>query len=129
MKHYDLIVIGSGPAGQKAAIQAAKIGKKVCVIEKNPVLGGAGINTGTIPSKALREAVLYLTGANKRSLFGENFRPKRDITIEDLTYVSQQVIHNELAVIREQLDRNNVDLIWGGAHFEGPNLLHIDKHD
>ena len=80
-------------------------------------------------SKALREAVLYLSGANKRSLYGDNFRPKRDVTIEDLIYVSQQVIHNELSVIREQLDRNNVDLMWGAAHFEGPNLLQIQRHD
>jgi NAD(P) transhydrogenase len=129
MKHYDLVVIGSGPAGQKAAIQAAKIGKRVCIIEKNSALGGAGINTGTIPSKALREAVLYLTGTNKRSLFGENFRPKRDITIEDLTYVSQQVIHNELAVIREQFDRNGVDLLWGAANFEGPKFIQVQKSD
>jgi NAD(P) transhydrogenase len=129
MKHYDLVVIGSGPAGQKAAIQGAKLGRRVCIIEKNPVLGGAGINTGTIPSKALREAVLYLTGTNKRALFGENFRAKRDITIEDLTYVSQQVIHNELAVIREQFDRNGVDLMWGAASFEGPKLVHIMKSD
>ncbi len=129
MKHYDVIVIGSGPAGQKAAIQGAKLGKKVCIIEKNPVLGGAGINTGTIPSKALREAVIYLTGTNKRALFGENFRAKRDITLEDLTYVSQQVINNELAVIREHFDRNGVDLMWGAASFEGPNLLNIQKTD
>src|SRR3954464_2596911 len=129
MKNYDLTVIGSGPAGQKAAIQAAKLGKKVAIIEKNPVLGGAGINTGTIPSKALREAVLYLTGTNKRALFGENFRAKRDITLEDLTYVSQQVIHNELSVIREQFDRNGVDLLWGAASFEGPKLLSIQKPD
>jgi NAD(P) transhydrogenase len=129
MKHYDLVVIGSGPAGQKAAIQGAKLGKRVCIIEKNPVLGGAGINTGTIPSKALREAVLYLTGSNKRALFGENFRAKRDITLEDLTSVSQLVIHNELAVIREQFDRNAVDLMWGAASFEGPKLLHIQKSD
>jgi NAD(P) transhydrogenase len=129
MKHYELIVIGSGPAGQKAAIQAAKLCKRVCIIEKNPVLGGAGINTGTIPSKALREAVLYLSGANKRTLYGDNFKPKRDVTIEDLIYMSQQVIHNELSVIREQLDRNNVDLMWGAAHFEGPNLLQITRHE
>ena len=129
MKHYDLIVIGSGPGGQKAAIQGAKLGKHVCIIEKNPVLGGAGINTGTIPSKALREAVVYLTGTNKRALFGENFRAKRDITLEDLTYMSQQVIHNELGVIREQFDRNGVDLMWGGASFEGPNLLNVQKAD
>jgi NAD(P) transhydrogenase len=127
MKHYDVAVIGSGPAGQKAAIQAAKLEKKVCIIEKDPVLGGAGINTGTIPSKALREAVLYLTGTNKRALYGDNFRPKRDVTIEDLIYVSQHVIHNERCVIREHFDRNGIDLLWGSAHFEGPNLLQIEQ--
>ncbi len=126
MKHYDIAVIGSGPAGQKAAIQAAKLEKKVCIIEKDPVLGGAGINTGTIPSKSLREAVLYLTGSNKRALYGDNFRPKRDITIEDLIYVSQHVIHNERGVIREHFDRNGIDLLWGNAHFEGPNLLQLE---
>src|ERR1700728_2327725 len=107
MRHFDLAVIGSGPAGQKAAIQAAKLGKKVALIEKNNVLGGATINTGTIPSKALREAVLHLTGLGKRGLFGESYRVKRSITIADLIYVSQQVVHNELALIRDQLDRNN----------------------
>ena len=70
MKHYDCIIIGTGPAGQKGAIQAAKLGKRVAIIEKNQVLGGTQINTGTIPSKALREAALYLTGANQRGLFG-----------------------------------------------------------
>ena len=129
MKNYDLAVIGTGPAGQKAAIQGSKLGKSVCVVERDPVLGGAGINTGTIPSKALREAVLYLTGTNKRALYGENFRPKRDITIEDLIYVSQHVIHSERAVIREHFDRNGIDLLWGTAHFEGPNLLQIVMPD
>src|SRR2546430_8459230 len=93
MKHYDVGVIGTGPAGQKAAIQAAKLGKKVVITEKNNVLGGATINTGTIPSKALREAVMHLTGASKRGIFGESYRVKRNITISDLIYVSQQVIH------------------------------------
>src|ERR1700761_3054445 len=106
MRHFDCIVIGTGPAGQKAAIQAAKLGKSVAIIEKNKVLGGASINTGTIPSKALREAVLHLTGANKRGLFGESYRVKRTITIADLIYVSQHVIHQELELIRGQLDRN-----------------------
>ena len=85
MQHYDLIVIGTGPAGQKGAIQAAKLGKSVAIIEKNAVLGGAQINTGTVPSKALREAVLHLTGANRGGLFGENTRTKKQITINDLT--------------------------------------------
>ena len=113
MRHYDCAVIGTGPAGQKAAIQAAKLGKKVCIIEKTNVLGGAQINTGTIPSKALREAVMHLTGAGKRELFGDSHRVKRDITISDLIYVSRQVIHHELSIIRAHFDRNGVDLIWG----------------
>src|SRR5947209_19721665 len=84
MRHFDLAVIGTGPGGQKAAIQAAKLGKKVIIIEKNSVVGGASINTGTIPSKALREAVLHLTGVNRRGLFGVATRVKRNITIADL---------------------------------------------
>src|SRR5215471_9615907 len=125
MRHFDCAVIGSGPAGQKAAIQAAKLGKSVAIIEKSNVLGGAAINTGTIPSKALREAVLHLTGASKRGLFGEGYRVKRDITIADLIFVSQQVIHNELQLIRSHFDRNGVELIWGEARFENPNLLQV----
>src|SRR5215475_14319617 len=103
MRHFDLVVIGTGPAGQKAAIQASKLGKSVAIIEKNNVLGGASVNTGTIPSKALREAVMHLTGANKRGLFGETMRMKRNITVADLIYVSQQVRNQELALVRDQL--------------------------
>src|SRR6478672_2934603 len=120
MRHYDCAVIGTGPAGQKAAIQAAKLGKKVAIIEKNSVVGGATINTGTIPSKALREAVLHLTGASKRGLFGDAHVVKRDITIADLIHVSRQVIDHEL-----QLDRNQIDLIWGTASFEAANRLQV----
>ena len=126
MRYFDCAVIGTGPAGQKAAIQAAKLGKKVCIIEKENVLGGAAINTGTIPSKALREAVLHLTGLGKSGLFGELSRVKRNITIADLIYVSQQVIHHELALIRNQLDRNGVELIWGAARFHDENVLYVD---
>lgn len=127
MRHYDCAVIGTGPAGQKAAIQAAKLGKKVCVVEKNATLGGASINTGTIPSKALREAVMHLTGAGKRGLFGDAHRSKRDITVQDLIYVSRQVIHHELEVIRGHFDRNGIHLIKGEAKFDSPNTLRIDR--
>ena len=127
MRHFDCVVIGSGPAGQRAAIQAAKLGRKVCVIEKNTAIGGAAINTGTIPSKALREAVLHLTGTSKRGLFGENSRVKRAITIDDLIYVSQRVIHHELELVREYFDRNDIELIWGTARFEGPNMITVEK--
>lgn len=129
MRHFDCIVIGTGPAGQKAAIQAAKLGKSVAIIEKSNVLGGASINTGTIPSKALREAVLHLTGASKRDLFGESSRIKRNITVSDLIYVSQQVIHQELALIRDHFDRNNIELIWGAARFEDDNVIYVDRAD
>lgn len=125
MQHYDLAVIGTGPAGQKAAIQAAKLGKRVAIIEKTHVLGGAQVNTGTIPSKALREAALHLTGHNRRNLFGHDSRIKRDITIKDLVSVADQVARNEWEVIRDAFDRNGIDLLWGTAHFEGPNLLQI----
>jgi NAD(P) transhydrogenase len=129
MRHFDLAVIGTGPAGQKAAIQAAKLGKSVAIIEKNPSLGGASINTGTIPSKALREAVVHLTGASKRGLFGEAARVKRTITIADLIYVSQQVIHQERELIRTHFDRNNVELLMGTAKFDSPKTLKIERPD
>ena len=111
MRKYDCVVIGTGPAGQKGAIQAAKLGKSVAIIEKNTVLGGAQINTGTIPSKALREAALHLTGANKRGLFGQSYRVKHDIKSADLVGVSQHVIRHEWDVIRNQFERNNIDLL------------------
>lgn len=129
MRHYDCVVIGSGPAGQKAAIQAAKLGKRVCVIEKANVVGGVAVNTGTIPSKAIREAVMQLTGYGRRTLFAGNHRLKRDITIADVIAVGQQVIRHEWNVIRDAFERNNVDLIFGKAHFEGPNLLVVQRAD
>ena len=82
--HYDLLVLGSGPGGQKAAIAAAKLGHRAAVIERRHMVGGVCINTGTIPSKTLREAVLYLTGLNMRELYGQNYRVKDDITVQDL---------------------------------------------
>ncbi|MEE9404409.1 MAG: Si-specific NAD(P)(+) transhydrogenase [Algisphaera sp.] len=127
MNHYDVIIIGTGPAGQKGAIQAAKLGKKVAIIEKEPVLGGAQVNTGTIPSKTLREAVIQLTGTNRRGLFGENYRVKKDITVADLMTASQNVIRFERDLIRNQFERNRIDLIWGKAHFEGPNLIQVER--
>jgi len=129
MRHFDLAVIGTGPAGQKAAIQGAKLGKKIVIIEKNNVLGGAAINNGTIPSKALREAVMHLTGVEHRGLFGEMARAKRNITIADLIYISKQVIAHELALIRDHFDRNGIELIWGAARFDDENVLYIDRPD
>src|SRR3984957_8377002 len=123
MRHFDMAVIGTGPAGQKAAIQAAKLGKSVVIVEKSNVLGGATVNTGTIPSKALRAAVLHLTGVGQRGLFGEMARAKKSITIADLIYVSQNVIHTELAVIRDHFDRNGVELVWGSVRLEDEKVF------
>lgn len=129
MRQYDLVVIGSGPAGQKAAIQAAKLGKKVALIEKNHWLGGVALNTGTIPSKALREAILHLTGASKRGLFGEAYRVKQNITIGDLVAVSTQVITRERDLVMNQLVRNGVDVIEGHACFVDPHQISVTRTD
>src|ERR1700748_551998 len=108
---YDLLVIGSGPAGQKAAVQGAKLGKRVCVVERRHMVGGVCVNTGTIPSKTLREAVLYLSGASMRELYGASYRVKADITVQDLLARTTQVIGREIEVVRAQLFRNHVELV------------------
>ena len=118
---YDVLVIGSGPGGQKAAIAAAKLGHRAAVIEKGHMVGGVCINTGTIPSKTLREAVLYLTGLNQRDMYGQNYRVKEDITVTDLLARTQHVIGREIEVIRSQLFRNGVDLLNGTGRF-------LDEH-
>ena len=125
MKHLDLVVIGSGPAGQRAAIQAAKLGKQVALIERNQALGGACINTGTIPSKALREAVVYLTGVGQRRLYGQSYQVKQDVTIDDLIYRSEHVIRGEIELIRSHMARNGVEMIAGVARFEDPHTIRI----
>jgi NAD(P) transhydrogenase len=126
MAHYDLLVIGTGPAGQKAAVQAAKLGKKVGIIERKDVVGGVCINTGTIPSKSLREAVLYLSGFRQRNLYGAGYRVKQTITIEDLAFRTNHVIKNEIQIVRNQMTRNRVELIAGSASFLDPHRLRID---
>ncbi len=122
---HDLLVIGSGPAGQKAAIQAAKLGKRVAVIERGHMVGGVCVNTGTIPSKTLREAVVYLTGHAQRSLYGQSYRLKDDVTIDDLLWRAQHVVDQEVDVIRDQLARNHVDLVCGSARFVDPGTLAV----
>jgi NAD(P) transhydrogenase len=114
---YDLIVIGSGPAGQRAAIYGAKLGKKVALIEMREVVGGACINTGTIPSKTMREAVLHLSGYNYKSIYGMNYRVKERITMADLAFRVQHVIKTEVDVTEAQLSRNNIEMLVGVASF------------
>jgi NAD(P) transhydrogenase len=127
MAHYDMLVIGSGPAGQKAAIQAAKLGKKVGVVERKKVVGGICINIGTIPSKSLREAVMFLSGFRQRALYGASYRVKKDITFQDLAQRCDHVVKAEQEVIQNQLTRNSVDFIVGAASFLDPHRLSIKQ--
>jgi NAD(P) transhydrogenase len=115
---YDLIVIGSGPAGQRAAIYGAKLNKRVALVEAREVVGGVCINTGTIPSKTMREAVLHLSGYNYKSIYGMNYRVKERITMADLAFRVQHVIKTEIDVTDAQLSRNNVEVLTGTASFE-----------
>lgn len=114
-REYDLLVIGSGPAGQKGAIQAAKLGKRVCVVEKRGLVGGVSLHTGTIPSKTLREAVLYLTGWSQRGLYGAQYRLKPQVTMRDVKRRLKITLKHELAVMEDQLRRNGVEVIRGIA--------------
>lgn len=123
---YDLVVIGSGPGGQKAAIAAAKLGKRVAIVEKGKMLGGVCVNTGTIPSKTLREAVLYLTGMNQRELYGASYRVKANITPADLLARTTHVIGKEIEVVRSQLLRNRIELITGTGAFLDPRTVVVD---
>ncbi|GIF62995.1 NAD(P)(+) transhydrogenase [Asanoa ishikariensis] len=125
MYDFDVLVLGSGPGGQKAAIAAAKLGRRVGVIERDNMIGGVCINTGTIPSKTLREAVLYLTGLSQREMYGQNYRVKEDITVADLAARTQHVIGREIDVIRNQLTRNRVSLLSGFGKFADPNTLTV----
>src|SRR6201986_1455490 len=124
---FDLLVIGSGPGGQKAAIAAAKLGKRVAVVERPEMMGGVCLNTGTIPSKTLREGILYLTGLDQREMYGQSYRVKEDITIGDLTARTQHVVSREADVVRSQLTRNRVAILPGLAHFVEPNVLEIER--
>jgi NAD(P) transhydrogenase len=125
MATYDLLVIGSGPSGQRAAVSAVKKGKHVALVEMRNVVGGVCINTGTIPSKTMREAVLHLSGYNYRSIYGMNYRVKEKITMSDLAFRVQHVIKTEIDVTEAQLSRNGVDVVTGLASFEDANHVRV----
>jgi NAD(P) transhydrogenase len=120
----DLVVIGSGPAGQKAAIQAAKFGKKVVVVEARSDPGGVCLNTGTIPSKSLREAILDLTDYYERSFYGRKESP-REVTISDLNFRLNKVLTEERTMIRRQFKKNGIELIHGWGHFVDSHTVHV----
>jgi NAD(P) transhydrogenase len=125
MATYDLLVIGSGPSGQRAAVSAVKKGKRVALVEMRNVVGGVCINTGTIPSKTMREAVLHLSGYNYRSIYGMNYRVKEKITMSDLAFRVQHVIKTEIDVTEAQLSRNGVDVMTGLASFEDATHVRV----
>src|SRR6202012_4516403 len=127
MANYDIIIIGSGPAGQRGAIYATKQGKKVAVVERMRSVGGVCINTGTIPSKTMREAVLHLSGYNYRSIYGMNYRVKERITMADLAFRVQHVIKTEVDVTEAQLSRNGVDVLYGTGSFEDAHHVRVTE--
>jgi NAD(P) transhydrogenase len=122
---YDLVVIGSGPAGQKGAICAAKLRKKVVIIERKKTIGGVCVHTGTIPSKTLREAVLYLTGFRQRTFYGRGYTLKDRIAMSDLIFRAESVMAREIDVIKSQLRRNYVAVVEGDARLVGPNDVEV----
>ncbi|MFN8390077.1 MAG: Si-specific NAD(P)(+) transhydrogenase [Bdellovibrionota bacterium] len=124
---YDMLVIGSGPSGQKAAVQAAKLRKRVAVVEATKVVGGVWSNSGTIPSKSFREAVMYLSGFRERSIYGSAYRVKSRITMNDLTYRIESIVHHENQVIEDQLSRNRIEILRGRACFVDPHTIRIDN--
>jgi NAD(P) transhydrogenase len=129
MQPYELIVIGSGPGGQRAAIQAVKAGKRVALVEKQAAVGGVCINTGTIPSKTMREAVLHLSGFYDQSFYGANHQGKEQVTMGDLNFRVQRVVENEVSVIHDQLKRNGVDLIHGVGKFMDAHHIRVENNN
>ncbi len=125
MHNFDFVVIGSGPAGQKAAIQAAKLGKNVAIVDKHSDVGGVCLHTGTVPSKTLREAVLYLSGYNQRGLYGQGYRLKENLTMSDLNQRLNTTVQREVEVILHQLSRNGVQVFNGTASFTSPNDIAV----
>jgi NAD(P) transhydrogenase len=128
-ERYDLAVIGSGPAGQRGAIAAAKLGKRVAIIDRPVALGGVCLHTGTIPSKTLREAILYLSGRRMRAFYGPDYAVKHQIRIEDLRLRVDQVVARQREVVRDQIQRNGIDFIEGLARFVDPHTLEVERDE
>jgi NAD(P) transhydrogenase len=124
---YDLVVIGSGPAGQKGAIAAAKLGKRVAVIDRPAMLGGVSLHTGTIPSKTAREAALYLSGFRQRTFYGQDYTLKEKIAVSDLSVQVLKVVEREGEVVRAQFRRNGIDILSGLARFSDPHTLQVES--
>jgi NAD(P) transhydrogenase len=129
MADYDLVVIGSGPAGEKGAAQAAYFGKKVALIEREPRLGGAAINTGTIPSKTLRETALYFSGLRQRGLYGIDYSLKEGLTVQDFMHREQVVAAQQRETIRRNLERHKIEVVWGAGALIDPHTIRVQSID
>ena len=127
MTHYDLIVIGSGPAGEKGAAQAAYFGKRVAIVEQAQEVGGTGINTGTIPSKTLRETALYFSGFQQRGLYGVEHRVISDLTVNDFLYREHEVVRSLGTLVLQNIERHHIDLIHGRASFDDPHTVRVQR--
>lgn len=125
MKHYDLIVIGSGPAGEKGAAQAALLGKRVAIVERSSRVGGAGINTGTVPSKTLREAALYYSGLQQRGLYGIDYSLKPNMSVADFMQREHIVLESEHRLIEANINRHNITLLHGEASLKNANTVRV----
>src|SRR4029077_5568261 len=122
---YDLVVIGSGPAGQRGAIAAAKARKRVAIIDRTVMIGGVSVHTGTIPSKTVREAIFQLTGSAVKALYGKGTRSRVDISVQDVSTRVNAIVARETEVIREQLKRNGIAIHQGTAHFLDPHTVEV----
>ncbi|MBX7167309.1 MAG: Si-specific NAD(P)(+) transhydrogenase [Pirellulales bacterium] len=125
----DLLVVGTGPAGQRAAIAAAKLGRRVAIVDRRQSVGGVCVNTGTIPSKTLREAILYLSGYRLKSVYGQDYRVKESIGMADLTVRINYVVRNEIQIIHAQMTRNGVRVLTGEARFEEPHTILVQDYE
>jgi NAD(P) transhydrogenase len=125
---YDLVVIGSGPAGEKGAAQAAYFGKRVALVERAPALGGAGVNTGTVPSKTLRETALYYSGLRQRGLYSIDYSLRDGLTVADLMHRKEKVIGDQRAAVRRNLERHGVTLVHGDASLRDPHTVWIARN-
>ena len=125
MEHYEMLVIGSGPSGRRAAVQSAKLGKSVLVVDKGMRLGGVSVHTGTIPSKTLRETVLNLSGWRERGFYGRGYRVKQDISVGDLVRRLHKTLDHEVEVLQHQFMRNMVRSVQAAAAFRDANTVSL----
>lgn len=128
VERFDLVVIGAGPAGEKGAVQAAYFGKRVCLVERAPRPGGTAVNSGTIPSKSLRETALALASLRQRGLYAVDWTIRPDVTLADLMHRERLVVEAEWQRIHRNLERHGIYVVQGAARFTGPDRLEVRRH-